>query len=70
MPSNECTSAWMATSGPSPTRLGVSTSPSTRKLPVASRTVALLAVPPLSTPTVTHRIAGAPPGGTAVILPA
>src|SRR5512132_4027619 len=52
--SSACTSASTATSGPSCTELGVSTSRSTRNFPEASRTVALLLVPPLSRPTTTH----------------
>src|SRR2546423_109412 len=47
-------SASTATSGPSSTRLGVSTMRSTRNRPDASRTVALLLVPPLSRPTTTR----------------
>src|ERR1700730_19195132 len=44
----------MAASGPSRTRLGISSICSTRNRPGASSTVALLAVPPLSRPTTTH----------------
>src|SRR5690242_1197922 len=47
-------SASTAASGPSRTRLGTSTRRSTRNRPDASSTVALLAVPPLSSPTTTH----------------
>ena len=54
-PVNASLSASMATAGPSPTRLGVSTSRSTRNWPVQSSTVALMAVPPLSRPTTTSR---------------
>src|SRR4029453_17605441 len=57
--SSACTSASTATSGPSCTQLGVSTSRSTRNRPEGSRTVALLLVPPLSRPTTTHE-AGRP----------
>ena len=54
-PVNAWPSASIATSGPSPTRLGVSTSRSTRNRPAESSTVALIAVPPLSRPTTYSR---------------
>src|SRR5918995_5454358 len=54
--SNARTSASTATSGPSRTRLGVSSRRSTRNLPAPSTTVALLDVPPLSRPTATHEL--------------
>ena len=49
--------ASMATAGPSVTRLGVSTSRSTRKPLDASRMVALLLFPPLSMPMTTLSLA-------------
>src|SRR6266536_579040 len=52
--SNARTSAPTATSGPSCTKLGTSTSRSTRNRPEASSTVALLLVPPQSRPTTIH----------------
>ena len=54
MPRNASASCSTADSGPSCTRLGFSTSRSTRNCPVASSTVALLQVPPLSRPTTTQ----------------
>src|SRR5262249_24896179 len=54
IPSKASWSAWIATSGPSWTRLGVSTIWSTRKPPVGVRTVALFLLPPLSWPTTNH----------------
>jgi hypothetical protein len=54
IPVNASASCSTADSGPSCTRLGFSTRRSTRNWPVASRTVALLHVPPLSRPTTTH----------------
>ena len=57
--SKESTSAVIALSGPSRTRLGSSAIVSTRKRPRSSRTVPLFAVPPLSMPTVTQ-----PPGAS------
>src|SRR6266508_1236648 len=60
-PSSDSTRAAMATSGPSRTRLRVSTRLSTRKLPAESRTVALLLVPPLSRPTTTSSRIDCPP---------
>jgi hypothetical protein len=54
IPSNAVASESTATEGPSSTRLGVSTRRSTRYWPVASSTVALLVVPPLSSPTTTQ----------------
>src|SRR5580693_3730957 len=52
--SKESTSAVIALSGPSLTRLGSSAIVSTRNRPRSSRTVPLFAVPPLSMPTVTQ----------------
>src|ERR1017187_1840460 len=48
--------ASIATSGPSRTRLGLSTNLSTKKRPKPSSTVALLQLPPLSRPTTTHEL--------------
>src|SRR5882672_1976150 len=52
--SKESTSAVMALSGPSRTRLGSSAISAIRNVPSASSTVPLFAVPPLSMPTVTQ----------------
>src|SRR5579859_626418 len=56
IPSSASASASTATTGPSSTRLGVSTIRSTRNRPELSSTVALLAVPPLSRPTTTRSL--------------
>ncbi len=52
--SSDRASASIALSGPSRTRLGDSAMSSTRKRPAASSTVALIVVPPLSSPATTH----------------
>src|SRR5262245_53073532 len=70
MLASECASASTATSGPSLTRLGVSTIPSTRNSPDASRTVALFIVPPLSRPTTTQRSTVPPGSKTGYLRPA
>src|SRR5690242_16190955 len=57
MLSNAPARASTAIAGPSRTRLGTSTRPSTRKDPSCVSTVALLAVPPLSRPTTTQSCA-------------